>query len=70
VLDVNMVESPEPFQSTWESVTNCVPVTVSMVAALPAVALDGDIDVIVGTGFGALIVKATVAEVPPPGAGF
>ena len=49
---------------------NCVPVAVSVNAGPPAVALAGDIDEIVGTGFGAgLIMKLAADDVPPPGAG-
>jgi hypothetical protein len=49
--------------------TNPVPLTVKVNAAPPAVALAGDNELIVGTGFDAVIVKAALPEVPPPGAG-
>jgi hypothetical protein len=59
----------DPFHFTTDPVTNPVPVTVNVNAAVPAVALDGDSVLTVGTGFGALIVNAALPEVPPPGAG-
>ena len=50
---------------------NWVPVNVSVNAGPPAMALDGDREVALGVGFGdALIVKLSVLDVPPPGAGF
>jgi hypothetical protein len=50
---------------------NCVPLTVSVKAWVPATAEDGEIELIVGTEFSAgLMVKVAAAEVPPPGVGF
>lgn len=50
---------------------NCVPITVSVNAEPPAIALDGESDVIAGVGFnGVLIAKLSALDVPPPGAGF
>jgi hypothetical protein len=47
-----------------------VPFTVKVKAPLPAVALEGTRDVIVGTGFsGGVMVKSRLFDVPPPGAG-
>jgi hypothetical protein len=48
---------------------NPLPVTVSVNAAVPAVAEAGDRVPIVGIGFVALMVKVEVPEVPPPGVG-
>ena len=46
---------------------NRVPVTVSANAALPTVPLEGEIEVIAGTGL--FTGKSTPNEVPPPGDG-
>jgi hypothetical protein len=60
-----------PFHKTCEVERNCLPVTVSVNALPPAVALAGDSTLAVGAGFeGALIVKVCEPDVPPPGAGF
>jgi hypothetical protein len=60
-----------PIQSTTELLTKFVPVTVSVNAADPALALFGESAVIVGTGFDVPeIVKFTEFDVPPPGVGF
>lgn len=47
-----------------------VPFTVSVNALEPALLLLGESDVIVGTGFAALIVNVTEFDWPPPGVGF
>ena len=53
---------------TTELATKFVPVTVSVNAAPPAVALVGEMEASVGTGFGALeILNTKFAVVPPPG---
>lgn len=57
-----------PFHCTTDDGTNPVPVTDSVNVADPAAADDGEIPVIAGVGL--LIVKVTLGEVPPPGAGF
>jgi hypothetical protein len=59
----------EPFHRTTDPLTNPLPFTVKVKAAPPAVALEGEIEVIAGTGLGAVIVKAILPQVPPPGAG-
>jgi hypothetical protein len=59
----------EPFQLTTDPLTNPAPVTISENAAVPAVALDGNNALIVGTEFVALMVNAELPDVPPPGAG-
>jgi hypothetical protein len=47
---------------------NCVPVTVSTNAGPPTVALDGESDVVVGAGFGGVLIAKLIAlDVPPPG---
>jgi hypothetical protein len=49
---------------------NPLPVTVKVVEALPAVALEGESEASVGTGLGAgLIVNVWALDVPPPGVG-
>ena len=49
---------------------NWVPVTVSVNAGPPAMALDGEREVAFGVGFGGVpIAKLIVLDVPPPGAG-
>ena len=57
-----------PFHVTADAETKLVPVSVMVVAALPAVTEAGEIAVSVGTGF--VMLKGTAAEAPPPGAGF
>ena len=58
----------DPFHCTVEVLTKFVPFTVRVKPTPPAMALVGEVVVIVGTGL--LIVKvAGVGEVPPPGAG-
>ena len=65
----NVVVRLVPFQFTTDPLMNPVPFTVRVKAAVPAVAVDGDSEVIVGTGLGAAMVNGEFAEVPPPGAG-
>jgi hypothetical protein len=68
VLLTWLVVSPVAFHCTVEVETNLVPVTVSVKAGPPAVALKGESKVAVGTGL--LIVKVRAFDVPPPGEGF
>jgi hypothetical protein len=56
-----------PFQRMADVIAKFVPVAVNMNAAPPAVTLVGEIELSVGTGFVAVIVNVTEAEVPPPG---
>jgi hypothetical protein len=56
------------FHSTVEPETKFVPVTVSENADPPAVAVEGESKVAVGTGL--LMVKVRGFDVPPPGEGF
>jgi hypothetical protein len=71
VLETNVVTRWLPSHNTCEVETKLVPLTVSVKADPPALALDGKSEVRVGTGFGGtLIVKASEFELPPPGAGF
>jgi hypothetical protein len=65
----NVVVRLAPFQFTTEPLTNPVPFTVCVKATPPAVAFDGESEVIVGTGFDAVIVNDAFPEVPPPGVG-
>jgi len=64
----NVVVFALPLNFTTDVETKFVPFTVSVNAAPPATTPVGLSDAIVGTGL--LMVKATPAEVPPPGAGF
>jgi hypothetical protein len=64
----NVVVTAAPLKLTAEVETKFVPFTVSVNAAPPAVALEGERLVIAGSGL--LTVKVAAAEVPPPGAGF
>jgi hypothetical protein len=64
----NVVVLSTPLKLTVAPVTKPVPLTVSVNPAPPAVALVGAIDVSTGGGF--VTGRLTVAEVPPPGAGF
>ncbi len=59
----------DPFQFTTEPLMNPFPLTVSVNAAAPAVALLGDSPIIAGTGFAPLMVNVELPDVPPPGAG-
>ena len=63
----NVVVLEFPLKFTVAPVTKPVPLTVSVNPAAPAIALVGEIVVIVGGGF--VTGKMTVVEVPPPGAG-
>jgi hypothetical protein len=65
----NVVVRFAPFHWTTELLMNPLPLTVSVKAAPPAVALVGEIEVIAGTGLGAVMVNGELPEVPPPGAG-
>jgi len=66
-----VVDARPPFHKTWELERNCVPVTVSVNAAPPTVALKGEIEVTLGVGLARVaIVKLTALDMPPPGAGF
>jgi hypothetical protein len=67
VVLTNVVVAAVPLKLTAEPLTKPVPVTVSVNAAPPAVALEGESDVIVGAGL--FTVKFDAVEVPPPGAG-
>jgi len=60
----------DPFQFTTDPLMNPFPPTVSVNAAVPAVALAGDSPIIAGTGFVPLTVKVVLPDVPPLGAGF
>ena len=66
----NVVARGLPFQSTAEAATKLVPFTVRVRPPVPALASLGDSELIVGTGFGGmLIVNVSALEVPPPGLG-
>ena len=70
VLLTKVVVWSEPFQRTFEVLIKFVPFTVSIKAALPAVADVGLILESDGIGLlGGLIVKVNVLDVPPPGVG-
>jgi hypothetical protein len=69
VLLTKVVVRLLPFQRTTDVMAKFVPVAVSVNAAPPAVALVGEIELSVGTGFVAVIVKVLAPDVPPPGAG-
>ena len=58
-----------PFHRTTDPETNPEPLTVSVKAAPPAVALDGESEVIDGAGLFTVKAFGNVA-VPPPGAAF
>ena len=65
-----MVVRLAPFQLTTEPLTNPLPFTVRVKAAVPAVADDGESEVMEGAGLlGGLMVKGELPEVPPPGVG-
>jgi len=68
VTDDGVIAGLDP-KFTVAPATKPVPVRVNVKAAPPAVAEVGEIKVSVGPA-AALIVKDTVADVPPPGAGF
>jgi hypothetical protein len=69
VAFTNVVIRLVPFQLTTDPKTKPVPFTVRVNAVVPAVALVGASELIVGTGFAAVIVNAAFPDVPPPGAG-
>src|SRR5712691_8777609 len=56
-----------PFHRTTEAGMKLEPVTVRVTGPPPCSALLGESDPSVGTGLRAVMVKATAAEVPPPG---
>ena len=58
-----------PFQFTEDAGTKSLPFTVSVNAGLLEAMVEGDNAAIAGTGFVAIIVKASALEAPPPGAG-
>ena len=58
-----------PSQFTEEPVTKSLPLIVRVTAVLPAATLEGESELTEGTGLTAVMVKATVFEVPPPGVG-
>jgi hypothetical protein len=65
-----VVDRFAPFQFTTEPLTNPLPFTARVKAAVPAVADEGDREVIDGVGLlGALMVKPALPEFPPPGVG-
>ena len=64
----NVVVRGLPFHCTTELLMKFVPFTVSVNAAEPALTELGESDVIVGTGFDALIVNISVFENVPAGA--
>jgi hypothetical protein len=67
----NVVVRAPPFHCTTELLTKFVPLTVSVSAPVPALTVVGEMDVSVGTGFGAaLILKLIAFDVPPPGVKF
>ena len=57
----------EPFHRTTDAEPNPEPLTVSVKAAPPAVAFDGESEVIDGAGL--LMVKVDPLDAPPPGDG-
>jgi hypothetical protein len=68
VAFTNVVVLAAPPNVALAPLTKFVPLTVSVKAAPPAVALVGESEVIVGAGL--LTVKLVAADVPPPGPGF
>ena len=64
----NVVVRATPFHCTTAPVTKPEPLTVSVNAALPAIAVVCPSDPRTGTGL--LIVNVSGLEVPPPGSGF
>lgn len=61
-----VVASAVPFQFTTELSTKFVPFTVNVNGAVPARALTGASEVIVGTGFVAVMVNTMAEDEPPP----
>jgi hypothetical protein len=68
VLLTKVVVKVELFQCTFEPETKFDPLTVSVKAGPPAVALLGEIELIAGTGL--LMVNVIALDVPPPGGAF
>ena len=69
---IKLVARSTPFHLTTEPLTKLLPVTVSVKAALPAIAVTGLIETITGTGLfttTVLMVKVSDALEPPPGPG-
>jgi hypothetical protein len=70
VTEANVVGNGLPFHRTWLFEMKFVPSTVRVNAGLPAIAPEGDSEVIAGSGLAAgPIVKVSAADVPPPGVG-
>jgi hypothetical protein len=67
MLLTNVVVRADPAKLTTDAETKFVPFTVSVRVAAPAVALTGEMLVVVGTGL--FTVKVCAFDVPPPGAG-
>ena len=67
MLLTKLVVRSDPFHRTTDPETNPEPLTVSVKARPPAVALDGESEVIDGAGL--LMVNVAPLDVPPPGAG-
>jgi hypothetical protein len=67
VLLTKVVDRSLPFQRTTELETNPLPLTVSVKVAPPAMAVDGDKEVRVGTGL--LMANVTALDSPPAGVG-
>src|SRR5258708_36088130 len=64
-----VVVRPVPFQYTTEPLTNPFPFTVTVKAALPAVADEGDNEVTAGVGLSAALMgTSALVAVAPPGA--
>ena len=67
MLLTKVVVRSDPFHRTTDPETNPEPLTVSVKVAPPAVALDGESEVIDGAGL--LMVKVDPLDAPPPGDG-
>ena len=61
----NVVDNAVPFHSTIEPLTKLVPFTVKVNVGSPAVAVVGDNDVTVGTGFGVIMASLRAPDVLP-----
>src|SRR5207237_490602 len=72
VLLTKVVVRLEPFTCTTDAGTKLVPLRVNVNAPLPAMTLSGERPERVGCGLGPelLTARVSVADVPPPGAGF
>jgi hypothetical protein len=68
MLLTNVVVRADPAKLTTDVETKFVPFTVSVRVAAPAVALTGEMLVVVGTGL--FTVRTCAFDVPPPGAAF